>query len=88
MTVSYQGPTFLEGIVRWSGTKIFDRVDKLNLAASNQIKFDEIAPFRSLQEIKLHGLADKCKTQLERLIPKDRLSHFEMSEGLCTAVLK
>ena len=88
MTVSYQGPTLLEGIVRWSGTNIFDRVDKLNLMTANQIDSKDIEPFQCLQQIEMVGQAGSCKTELRKLIPKDRLSHFELAAGRCIAILK
>ena len=88
MTVSYQGPRFLEGIVRWTGLPLFDRADKLSLHRTKNIETQDIEAFENLKQIDATGRVDDCKLRLAKLIPEHRLSHFELAEGRCTAILK
>ena len=91
--MSYQGPEFLRSFVTWSGLKLFDRAEKLSLFGTKDIESKYITPedieaLEYLKKIETNGTYSDCKTHLASLIPHDRLSHFEMEQGRCTAILK
>ena len=87
MTVSYQGPAFLQKIVSKYGITIFDRAEAIKIFDKENITTDELAVFRNLKTIEMHGPFEWCKSHLSELIPANRLSHFEKAEGRCIAVL-